>query len=61
MIYVRMHRKCPGKEQCSDVKAANEYFRAGWLLMLNNKIRFDTKQFGDEALIGEVASHWIPV
>jgi len=42
MIYVRMHRKCPGEEQCSDVKAANEYFKAGWLLMLNNKIRFDT-------------------
>ena len=54
MIYVRLSKKCPGEENCSDLKATNEYFKAGWLLMIHNKIRFDTKQFGEEAIIREV-------
>jgi len=61
MIVVRLHRRCPGEEQCSDVKAANEYFKAGWLMVLSNKIRFDSNKYGEESIIREAIDNFIPV
>ncbi len=61
MIYIRLSYKCKVENKCTEEEKSKKMFRGGWVFLLNNRIRFDNKNFGDEALVKEVQITWIPV
>ena len=53
--------KCTGHDYCKDDAAISSYFKKRFLVMLSNRIRFDSEKFGAQALIRESTVDWVNV
>ena len=56
-LKIELRKKCSGIDDCSD----KSYFKGSYLYTFSNRIRFDNKFFGEEAIVKEVEIHWLPV
>ena len=54
MIYIRLSYKCKIENKCTKEEKSKKLFKGGWLHFISNRIRFDNKQFGEEALLKDV-------
>jgi hypothetical protein len=61
MIYIRLSYKCKIENQCTEKEKSKSMFKKGWLFLLSNKVKFDNKFFGKDALIKDVDLAWLPV
>ena len=44
-------RRCRGRTDCKTDEEIKDFFRNKYLLILQNQVRFETKYFGEEAII----------
>ena len=53
--------KCMGHDYCLDEKEIIEWFSAKYIFLRLNRIRFDARKVGDEAIFKESFGQWVPV
>ena len=46
---------------CKTDKEIKEYFKGSYIIVLMNKIRFDSSKFGEESIVRESIIHWLPI
>ena len=61
IIYIKIIRKCKIEDKCTDYELSKEYFKAGWVFVITNEIKFDSNKYDEESIVKYADVKWIPV
>ena len=61
MIYIRLTYKCEVENECTEQEISRQMFKNNWLQMISNRIRFDSENYGESAILKEVDLSWLPI
>ena len=50
MIYLRLSYKCKVENECTEEENSKNLFKKGWIFLLANRIKFENKKYGSDAL-----------
>ena len=53
--------KCTGEMHCKSEEEIDEFMRGKYLLLLNNQIRFDSKEYHEDSIKLESRIRWITI
>lgn len=60
MINIVLDR-CLGQDYCLGEQEIKEWFRSKYIFLRMNRIRFEAKKRGDEAIVKESIGQWVPI
>ena len=53
--------QCHNREDCKSPEEIRKFLKNKYLLILNNKMRFDNQEYGANKIVKESEAHWLPI
>ena len=60
LIQVQLKR-CEGSPECKDKETIDSFVKSRFIVLLSNRIRFDSTRYGKESIIEESHLYWLPI